>query len=172
MLGFGTFKRKFAVLTEENSILVITARIEGGKKPYVSITGDEFHIISKDDLIQRWKDRLDEGEDWKMAVEGDYTTDSMEDWNEEFLENEEYLEYGDSKYLFDYNGKEYYSDWISAGQNYERDETKEYQKLFNLHLNHNFVDLMKARFIIRYKLPDYDIDKEIEKLGKQIIDEE
>jgi hypothetical protein len=76
--------------TKENE--VVEVKIEVGKQshrdyPTLNFSWDRYDAksFSESEGETQAQERLDDGEDWKMAVAGDRTTDSMEDYNEDVL---------------------------------------------------------------------------------------
>jgi hypothetical protein len=85
-------------------------------------------ILENDEGGQRAKQDLEDGDLWKEAVQGDNTTESLEDWVETILDNDGWETIIDASYFGEYEGISYYSTWDSCGASID-DFKKEYKIL-------------------------------------------
>jgi hypothetical protein len=70
----------------EESVIVLQFRLD----KHLSLSGDEYSkpAFSEEEGEERAREYLEDGELWKMAVEADNTTQSLDDWIEDVLNND------------------------------------------------------------------------------------
>lgn len=80
--------------TNDNTILIVNVKYsEISSNPYWSITADEITPVDKDTAIQSGEDCIRDNIDnmWKEAVASDSTTDSLEDYTQQVIDESEEL---------------------------------------------------------------------------------
>lgn len=79
-------KKKILVGKTEDSYIVVKLETEQdyNKENHLSLYGScyDSNIFTEEEGEELAREYLDDGEAWKIAVENDNTTNSMEDWNE------------------------------------------------------------------------------------------
>jgi hypothetical protein len=114
-------------MTEEKQIVYAELNIR--KNNYFSITHTTLRdLITEEEGEQRVREYLEDGELWRMAVEAENTTQSLEDWVEEVLSVDGWEVQLDSSYFGEYEGVSYYSTWDSFGASID-DFKKEFKIL-------------------------------------------
>jgi hypothetical protein len=69
-----------AYKTNEGTILIVTAKISETNHKYVSVTANEIEPITVEDAKIRARERLEDGELWRMAVQAEQTEEGLSDW--------------------------------------------------------------------------------------------
>ena len=113
-------------LTQEKQIVFAELNIR--QNGYYSITHDTLReLLTEEEGEERARECLEDGELWKMAVEADNTTQSLEDWVEEVLNIDGWETTLDASYFGEYEGISYYSTWDSCGASID-----DFKKVFTL----------------------------------------
>lgn len=101
-------------IDEEN--MIVYANLNIRDNGYYSITHDtKRELLKEEEGEEKAQEYLDDGESWKMAVEGDFTTESKDDWIETVLSMDGWESVLDVEELGEYAGELYYSTWDSCG---------------------------------------------------------
>ena len=160
------------VFKTENSILIVTASTDGTSKDnkYVSITADEIEPLEYSEAVNLCREYLEDGELWKMAVDGEHTTLGFNDWVEEVLSIDgEISQIDNSLYPeeIEIEGIDYI--FKSRGCGCMHDEIKKVTDIFNelieLHLSKN---IEKAEKLIQEIKTD-NIDEKVIQFTKELI---
>jgi hypothetical protein len=110
----------FVGITTDNELYFLNIEQPTEDHNYFSISGDTYSLIEAEQGEQEAKDGLEDGELWKMAVEGDRTTLSLTDWIELVIDTDGWESMFDFNYDYSpitYDGREYYLNSQSGGQN-------------------------------------------------------
>jgi hypothetical protein len=167
--------------TKDNEILIIEAQVGGhyGKKtPSVHVRVDVISPILVSEAERRAKEYLEDGELWKMAVENDNTTLGLDDWVDYVLSVDGWESQIDTS-LYDeeveIDGEDYIFESLGFG-GYREEISKEFPELKPLiKLSSKTIwraeltDLIKARFIIKNKIKNQDVDARVKELATEII---
>lgn len=114
-------------ITKDNELYFLEINKENDNKDYFSMSGFTVKPINKQDAESQVEENLQEGEEWKMAVEADQTTMSKDEWIQYVLDTDGSLAGFDTS-LFDeeveVDGQEYIFESMSCGQHEEENLTK------------------------------------------------
>lgn len=172
-------KIKKVYLTKENTILIVDIDIDGfysNGYPYVTVTANEIIPIRFEYAEKLFEDYLEDGELWKMAVESDNTTESLDQFIERLIDDEdELLAYLDTSLYPEentINGERVI--YQSGGCGCMHDTIKEVdpnlQWFIDHHLKHDVMTLMIARQKLKKMFSD-DIDKKVKEFTCQILED-
>lgn len=117
-----TRQRIYVGITEDNELYYIEIEPKSENHKYFAMSGSTIAPIEAVQGEQEAKERLEDGELWKMAVESGHTTLGLDDWVELVLSTDGWESQFDFDYDIsptDYDGKEYHWDNRSGGQHEE-----------------------------------------------------
>lgn len=167
-------KTKKVYKTEDGTILIVTAQTDGtnGRK-YVSVTANEIQPMSREDAVRQCREQLEDGENWKMAVENDSTELGLDEWIEYVLRVDGELAGLDNSLYTEeitIDGTEYIFDSRACGclHDYINKATSDFKELIELHLKDKKKDITKAENIIA-KIKSDNVDAMVEKLTREIL---
>ena len=162
--------------TEDNTILIVKVSTDGcNGRQYVSVTADEITPRYKSEVIEEQMEYLEDGEYWRQAVAAEQTELSLTDWIGQFSEKD-LIEMADRS-LYDeelnINGKDIV--FVSGSCGCLHDEikavSKEFNKLIDMHLSSDLKDISTTeKFILTLQKTDVDVDFEVEKLTREILE--
>lgn len=78
-------KEIIAGITKDGELYTLNIETERPDRGDFSMTGETNIPIKLEDAKERVREQLEDGEEWKMAVEADRTTQSKDDWIEYVL---------------------------------------------------------------------------------------
>lgn len=109
----------FVGVTTDNELYFVNIEQPTSEHNYFAMSGDTYRLIEEKQGEKEARERLEDGELWKMAVEANHTTDSLNDWVEEVLDTDGWESMFDFNYNFspiEYNSDNYYLDSSAGGQ--------------------------------------------------------
>jgi len=170
-------KTQHVFKTEDNTILIVTASTGGcAGRSYVSVTANEIGPILKSDAISQSKERLEDGELWRMAVAAEQTEMGLDDWIDTVLSIDGELSQFDNS-LYDneieIDGDSYIFDSIGCGRMHDtiNEATPIFKRLNELHLEDSPKALKEAeKIILTLQKQEADIDFMVEKYTREILE--
>jgi hypothetical protein len=115
----------FVGITNDNELYFLEIENPGSplhsftEHDYFSMSGSTYRLVEETRGEEKARERLEDGELWKQAVEGDNTTQSLEDWVELVLDTDGWESMFDFNYDYspvEYKEQNYYFDFSACGQ--------------------------------------------------------
>lgn len=109
----------FVGVTNDNELYYIEVEQPNGEDKHFSMCGTTVEAIEEEWAEAEARERLEDGEHWKMAVESGTTTDGLSDFVETVLATDGWESMFDIDYNISprsFNGNEYYFSFTAGGQ--------------------------------------------------------
>jgi hypothetical protein len=119
----------FLGITEDNELYSIEIAPVSEEHDYFSICGQTDRPIEYSDAVNRTRESLEDGELWKMAVEGDNTEMGLDEWIEYVIINDGKVSGIDNSCLPDEYTDEHGEVWLfegCSGGQHKEEKLKEY----------------------------------------------